>query len=60
MLDHCVRQELTECRRAADCGSGGLCLLGGYTGGTARANEDLRAYCNNGGGGGGGTSGMAP
>jgi hypothetical protein len=59
VLDHCVRQELIGCQRAADCGSGGLCLLSGYTGGTARGNEDMRAYCSGNGGGIAGSSGMA-
>jgi hypothetical protein len=45
VLDHCVRTELIECRRAAECAADALCILSGYTGGTARGNEDMRAHC---------------
>jgi hypothetical protein len=44
-LDHCVLVDNLECRSRHDCPGDELCLLSGYTGGTARANEDMRAYC---------------
>ena len=44
-MNHCVLLENIECRARADCDGEQLCLLSGYTGGTARANEDMRAYC---------------
>lgn len=44
VLDHCMPLDNIECRGRADCGDD-LCVLSGYTGGTARANEDMRAYC---------------
>ena len=44
-MNHCVLLENIECRGRADCNGEELCLLSGYTGGTARANEDMRAYC---------------
>ncbi|MDH5671124.1 MAG: hypothetical protein OEZ06_03185 [Myxococcales bacterium] len=50
-LDHCLLLDRLHCRSYTDCGAGELCILSGYTGGTARANEDMCAYCNGGGGG---------
>lgn len=44
-LDHCIPADLVECRSYTDCPNGQLCILSGYTGGTARGNEDTRAYC---------------
>jgi hypothetical protein len=44
-IDHCVPLTNLECRSRKDCAVGELCILSGYTGGTARANEDMRAYC---------------
>jgi hypothetical protein len=45
VLDHCVRSERIGCRRASECAGDALCVLSGYTGGTARGNEDMSAYC---------------
>jgi hypothetical protein len=46
VLDHCVQEKLTECRKAADCGAPeALCVLTGYTSGDLRGNGDMRAHC---------------
>ena len=51
VLDHCLVEELVGCRSYRDCGEDQLCILSGYTGGTPRANEDMRAYCSGADGG---------
>jgi hypothetical protein len=45
VLDHCLLQEQIMCRGRNDCKTGELCALSGYTGGSARSNEDMRSYC---------------
>jgi hypothetical protein len=44
-LDHCMPSASIGCRTRSDCSGDALCILSGITGGTARGNEDLRAYC---------------
>jgi hypothetical protein len=47
-LDHCVRSELADCRRRADCAATGAdarCVLTGLTGGEPRGNSEMRAVC---------------
>ena len=44
-LDHCIPAANVECRTRSECGGDALCILSGITGGTARGNEDMRAYC---------------
>ena len=44
-LDHCMPAANVQCRTRSECGGDALCILSGITGGTARGNEDMRAYC---------------
>jgi hypothetical protein len=44
-FDHCLLRANIECRTRSECSSGAVCISSGYTGGTARSNEDMRAYC---------------
>lgn len=44
VVEHCLKTELIGCRSYRDC-SPALCILSGYTGGTARGNEDMTSYC---------------
>jgi hypothetical protein len=44
-LDHCMPTQQIACRTRRECADGSLCILSGITGGTARGNEDMRAYC---------------
>lgn len=50
VLDHCAKAALVSCRSRRNCPSADLCILSGYTGGTPRGNEDMRAYCAGSGG----------
>lgn len=43
-LQHCIHQELIECRRAAECDPDSKCVLSDYSN-QPRGNEDVRAYC---------------
>ncbi len=51
VLDHCVLSDNVACRSSRDCEGDALCILSGSTGGAARGNEDMTAYCNPSGGG---------
>ncbi|MEO6599401.1 MAG: hypothetical protein ABIQ16_05975 [Polyangiaceae bacterium] len=44
VVDHCLKNELISCHSFRDC-PGALCILSGFTGGTARGNEDMTSYC---------------
>jgi hypothetical protein len=43
VLDHCVKEQLVECRLAKDCG-GVSCILTDYSTGP-RNNDEMRAHC---------------
>jgi hypothetical protein len=43
VLDHCVKNELIECRGTKDC-TAGVCILSGYSS-TPRGNDGMKAYC---------------
>ena len=43
-LDHCVPAANVRCRAAADCRTGELCVLSGYSS-DPRGNRDMRAFC---------------
>jgi len=44
VVEHCLKTELIGCHSYRDC-SPALCILSGFTGGTARGNEDMTSYC---------------
>lgn len=46
VLDHCLRKELAECHRAADCPRGNVCYLTGLSA-TLRGNDAMAAKCVN-------------
>ncbi len=49
VLDHCVPADNVACRGRADCaaeyGEDALCVMNGLTGGEARGNSGMSAYC---------------